>query len=470
MHRQLESARRIDQLLSAASAEERDDLGRRTSALACERGLWREVAGSKQALPFALSPWVLTEAERKRVSALGWQARLALTRLSRLADRVPDFHAVVPLAPREREWFERDRRMAREQRRPERVFCRLDALLERGEGSELRVRWLEPNVVGIAGMTYAPALEDAICEVLLPWLRQREPSLSLARADEGRRMLFDELCEHAAQLGVSDRLPIVALVDDLSQYTLGGELARVQAHFEALGMRTALIGPEQLEAASAGRLMAGDLAIDVVYRFLELSELIAMEEAGHDLSGMRRAFEQGRVVPSMGGDLEHKSVLELLSRRDFLSTFPRALRQALAGSVLWTRLLHERRTDDPDGQPCDLAPFCEQHRERLVLKPNRGFGGAGIVIGPMVDQAAWSDALSAALSQPDGFVVQEYTAVDREELTVFDGAGAQRATYHRSAAVFPGRGRVCLFGRYSRDPVVNITRGGGVIAFMLEPS
>jgi hypothetical protein len=92
------------------------------------------------------------------------------------------------------------------------------------------------------------------------------------------------------------------------------------------------------------------------------------------------------------------------------------------------------------------------------------------VIGPTVDQETWSRALNAALSQPDSFVVQEYAAVDLQELTVVNEDDVRGGLHHRSAAVFPGREGVCLFGRFSSGTVVNIQQGGGVVAFMLERS
>ncbi|MEZ4368484.1 MAG: hypothetical protein R2939_19725 [Kofleriaceae bacterium] len=62
-----------------------------------------------------------------------------------------------------------------------------------------------------------------------------------------------------------------------------------------------------------------------------------------------------------------------------------------------------------------------------MLKPNRSFGGTGIVIGPMVDLAEWDDALAAALApeaaETGGVVAQRYVDVRVKDFPVQDERG-----------------------------------------------
>jgi hypothetical protein len=77
--------------------------------------------------------------------------------------------------------------------------------------------------------------------------------------------------------------------------------------------------------------------------------------------------------------------------------------------VPWTRRVAPGRTTSPNGATIDLAPWAAEHRTELVLKPNDGLGGRGVVLGAEIDQATWERALEAALVEPT--VVQQRVAL-----------------------------------------------------------
>jgi len=71
----------------------------------------------------------------------------------------------------------------------------------------------------------------------------------------------------------------------------------------------------------------------------------------------------------------------------------------------------------PAGGP---RPFIVDQRERLVLKPNDAYGGAGIVLGWEVDGPRGSRRVRVALTEP--FVVQERVPIPSEPFpSVVDG-------------------------------------------------
>ena len=45
--------------------------------------------------------------------------------------------------------------------------------------------------------------------------------------------------------------------------------------------------------------------------------------------------------------------------------------------------------------------FVVRSREQLVIKPNRSYGGTGVMIGAAVDQAAWEAAIDRAVTDPE---------------------------------------------------------------------
>src|ERR1700752_1111384 len=109
--------------------------------------------------------------------------------------------------------------------------------------------------------------------------------------------------------------------------------------------------------------------------------------------------------------LYKKASLAVLTDERNAPLFTEREQKAIAAHIPWTRCMEERRTHR-DGQTIDLVPWVLQNREQLVLKPNDEYGGKGIVLGWLVDDAAWHRAVVATLREP--YVVQERIAVPGE--------------------------------------------------------
>lgn len=397
-------------------------LSRRLTGGALERGVWIEVDGAKRALPFALRPRLLDLRGRGYVHHVTWQLRMALRRLSRVLRDDPRAREILPLGADERRWIAQYARPggAPGSARGERIFCRLDALGRfDGPGWPETLRFVEPNVVGVGGMRYITAAESLVLETLGPLLEDLDDELAFDRNTDPRELLLEELLDHARALGVRSP-PVLAFVDDKTLYRHGGELGQIVPWAVGRGLDAIYADPRELRLARDGRVVAQGRAVDVVYRNLEIRDLAELEAKGEDLSGMRAAFAAGIVVPTAGGDLEHKSTFDVLTDDRFRDHFTDAMQQVIDRHVLWTRLLFERRTGGPDRGLVDLVPWARRHRARLVLKPNRASGGEGVILGETVDDAAWARALERALEAPGSHVVQERAPPEVELFPVID--------------------------------------------------
>lgn len=439
------------------------------------RGVWteRDRDGLRHPFDVLLSPRTVDLACLGYLHHVTWQLRQALRRASRILFEYDEAAALLPLSEAERDWLARYRRAPDAENGPrERVFCRLDALARlHAPDWRASLKFVEANVVGVGGLTYAPELASAMLRHVAAPLERLDDELALEPCADPRELLVDDLVEHARSLGVVRERPTVALVDDKTLYTLGGEFGRLAAHFaDHPAIRVVYADPRELELARDGVVICHGQAVDLVYRALELRELIELEEAGHDLSAMREAFRQGIVVPSVGGDLEHKSVFELLTSERFTAALEARQRAVCHAHVLWTRLLFERRTRTPQGREVDLVPWVEAHREALVLKPNRGFGGLGVVIGADTEPRLWRDALERALREPRHWVVQAVGAPDLEPAVRLDPRTGtpQVADVHHSVGFFPGRRGLGIFGRCAPGRVVNLCSGGGLAGCLIR--
>jgi GNAT superfamily N-acetyltransferase len=437
-------------------------LYRRTCHTGLARGVWWELEGAKAPVPMVIRPRILTREQRSYIRRVSWHVRCGLERAAWLAARDPRAAALLPLDAEEREWFERF-----PPRRPAPAFCRLDATVGLGADWRARLQFVEANVVGIGGMTYAPVLERLARAQVLPALARAGVAIPARRNADPRELLLAEILEHARRRGVTGR-PTIALLDDRSLYAFGGELGRQEARLRARGFDALYLDPHELEVSRSGDLSARGRRVDVCYRFITLADLVQLERRGQRLDGLRAAFARDMVLPGVGGDLEHKSVLELMTDSTFRGAFDPLQQSAFDAHVLWTRLVQERRTTAPDGAEIDLLPWAAANQRRLVLKPNRLDGGEGVLFGAGCEAARWVQALHAAATCPGTQVVQAASPPDLERFPRLRPSGdLQLDGLYTTTGLFPGRGGLGIFGRYAERRVVNICQGGGVLPMLV---
>ena len=167
--------------------------------------------------------------------------------------------------------------------------------------------------------------------------------------------------------------------------------------------------------------------------------------------------------------LHKKASLAVLSDERNAGLFSTREQQAITEHVPWTRVVEERATLY-DGARIDLLPWMARHRDRLVLKPNDDYGGAGIVLGWEVDDQAWDAAIHKAIAEP--FIVQERIPLPSESFPSWaDGALVYADRIVDTAPFVFGGGYAdgCLT-RVSTATLVNVTAGGGstVPTFVVE--
>jgi hypothetical protein len=209
--------------------------------------------------------------------------------------------------------------------------------------------------------------------------------------------------------------------------------------------------------------------IDIAYRDYEVRDLLARAAAGMDVAPMRTLLRENRMVSSIAAELDAKSCFEVFTDPELVRAhFTAEERQVFRRHVLWTRVLSERDTALPDGQVGDLPEFALRARESLVLKPNRGYGGHGVVIGVVAGDSEWSAALDRALAGPERFVVQQMTPLPVYEFPVAGPDGrVVREPYYTVLGFAPTSLGVAILGRASQKQVVNVALRGGLVSVLV---
>jgi uncharacterized circularly permuted ATP-grasp superfamily protein len=262
-------------------------------------------------------------------------------------------------------------------------------------------------------------------------------------------------------------IPRVAIVD-WPEVPTRSEFVLFQEYFRAVGIETVIADPRELELRG-GRLHGPGGPVDLVYKRVLLAELV--ERCGLDTPLLQAVVARSvcMVNPPRSKILHKKASLAVLTDDRNQHLFTLDEREAIAAHVPWTRVVEERRTRYGD-KTVDLVPFIHDARERLVLKPNDDYGGAGIVLGWQTDAAGWERAVADALASP--YIVQERVGIPSEPYPSLVDGRAVFADRMLDTAPFVCHGDYvegCLT-RLSTAALLNVTAGGGstVPTFVVE--
>jgi hypothetical protein len=262
--------------------------------------------------------------------------------------------------------------------------------------------------------------------------------------------------------------PRIAIVD-WSDVPSRVEFDIFKAYFESIGLETEIIDPRAMEYRG-GRLYGATGQVDLIYKRVLINELVEREGMDHAVVRAVRDRAVCMVNPFRCKLLHKKASLAVLSDERNARLFDAEATAAIAAHIPWTRLVEERTTEF-EGKRVDLVRFISDQRERLVLKPNDDYGGAGVVLGWTVDDATWAKELQKALAEP--YIVQDRVEIPSEPFPSLVDGQVQFVDRMYDTAPFVLHGDVvdgCL-NRLSTAALLNVTAGGGstVPSFVVEP-
>ena len=412
--------------------------------------------GATKTMPILLAPALLAKADRKYLHDLVLALYSAVQQTAAARRTDPEVRAILPLDTREEAWLE----LAPLATAP--LIGRFDMNIDPTKGAR-SAQVLEFNGCAIGGLHYGPAASATILA--------RVAQLGTAKLTMPGSMTdawLDRCRAHKAALGrTGDSLHVVWLEDRAWETgitegpTLVDQLVRA-------GHRAAVCDPRDLEMVGDEICHRG-VPIDIAYRAIELRDLLAIEDESGvaSLEVMREAVRRNLVLSPLTGDLDHKSLLEIWSSKKFAHLFSRTQRTLLARHVLWTRLVTDRRTDDPNGRDVELGKFVRTNKAKLVLKPLRACGGEGILIGKDTPHRVWERAVKRSLSGKELAVAQQYIKGATLESPVVRGTRIVHEKHFTNFGLFASETTLGVLGRAAPFPVVNVSRGGGVLAVLL---
>jgi hypothetical protein len=384
----------------------------------------------------------------------------ALKRLPDLYLQDAKVRRILQIEPDEEEWLRQCWSPSHREHNP--VFGRLDGVVDFGSPQwQDSLQFVEPNLSGIGGLQFTPTAESIVADLIVPVLRSLDEELEVEVCPDIRELLMQEAIDHLKAIGRPART--ICFIEPKYASTGPDEQAVLARHFEdRYGMRTLHADPAELQGAGGETYYEGEL-IDVAYRDYPIADLIELERRGVDVKPMRTLLRQNRIISSIAGDLDEKSCWEVLTDPHLTHKYFNAdERQAFGRHILWTRVLAERKTLLPDGTRGDLIPYVRRHQAGLVLKPNRDYGGHGIVMGPALTRSSWESAVERILAGEDIHVVQQLTNIPVYEFPVLENGKIENQRFYTVLGFAPSRYGLAVLGRASQKQVVNVAQRGGM--------
>jgi uncharacterized circularly permuted ATP-grasp superfamily protein len=311
--------------------------------------------------------------------------------------------------------------------------------------------FVELNADSPAGIADQMLLEQTLFR--LPAVR---PHLAVGRAvpanaAEGLVAALRESFRHRGGSGA----PRVAIVDWRHVET-AAEQRVLRQLLEERGMPAVLADPDDLRFAG-GRLLVEGAPVDVVYRRVMTAELLARADDDHPLLQAYRAGAVCMVNPLRSLLANKKAVFSVLSDPAFADLFDADQRATIRQHVPWTRALGD----------IEIAGILRR-KDELVLKPNDGYGGNGVVLGWTVSRADWRAAVERAAGE--GALVQQRLHPRRLRFPTFSvpagGVRWQELTLDCDPFLFQGRVEGAMV-RLSASPLSNVSAGGGVTGLLV---
>ena len=391
----------------------------------------------------------------------------ALARLPDLYFEDPDVRELLELPEEEEAWLRAYWKP--HVRENNLMFGRHDAVIDfRQAAWKSSFQFIEPNLSGIGGLHMIPTAEQILGELVLPILHANDPDLKLEIPIDIRDLLMQELVDHLEAIGrASDAICFIEPKYEGSGPDEQGELTR---HFHRrFGLSVFHADPSELELRGDQVCYQGR-PIDLAYRDYSVGDLLEIAEEGVDVAPMRALFAQNRIVSSIAAELDQKSMFEVLGD-PYLSArhFSGADRNLFQRHIPWTRLLTEREASLPGGAVGDLLEYVSRMREHLVIKPNRDYGGTGVVIGANATDGEWDAAIQHALTdENDDWVAQAAVNLPVLEFPVIDAGGVVQAEpFYTVMGFAPSRYGLATLGRASQKRVVNVAQRGGMFSLLV---
>ncbi len=319
--------------------------------------------------------------------------------------------------------------------------------------------FVELNGESPAGIAYADSATDIFLE--LPVMKKFLERYEIERFEGSPKLLEVLLHAYEEFLGSKpDSPPVIAIVD-LKGLPTQKEFELFRDYFEQNGCNALICSPDELEFDGKYLYFHG-AKIDIVYKRLLVNEYLPIMDEYPALLDAYRAGAICMVNNFQCKIIHKKAIFAVLTNERFAHLFSNEELAAIGEHVPWTRRFRAESTEYK-GEKIDLVEFTRANKSKLVLKPNDDYGGHGIYIGWVADDAEWDEAIETALANGD-YLVQERVETSKEMFPMLFGDEVAMIEQLVDLDPLLYFGKVgSAFTRLSTTELANVSSGGGMV-------
>ena len=317
------------------------------------------------------------------------------------------------------------------------------------------LRFTEYNAEVPAAGAYGDAFTDLFYG--LPVMREFMHRYEVISLPTRQHVMHALMSAYEQWLGRREKPNLIIL--DWREVPTYSEFRLFLDYFHSQGLDCIIADPRDMEYRN-GKLYAGNFRVDLIYKRVLITELVEEGGMNHPVIQAVRDNAVCMVNPFRCKILYKKTSLAVLSDEQNRHLFDKKELLSIDQTIPWTRTVEERRTVY-DNKPVDLIPFIVKYKDQFVLKPSDEYGGKGIVLGWLVDQAEWERSVAVAMETV--FIVQERVEIPWEPYPSLVDGRVQVSNRMLDTAPFAFYGEYmdgCLT-RLGTDPLLNVTAGGG---------
>lgn len=364
--------------------------------------------------------------------------------LLELGDKVEEFARIDPVYPNRQ------------------IVSRLDAFFL-PESKD--IKFLEFNCDSPSGMGWHDAMVDMFSN--LSTIKELKDKYSLYAdkfLDTHSKMLFTKYQQFCEKKGIKpEDNPLFAIVCGNDSVILK-DVEIIINTLNSKGFNAIYSDPREFDY-DGKQLYHNGKAVHLVYR--DAIQEFLDEPYYPDTRKILQAYRDQNICfinpfSSRVGGL--KSVLAIMGDPRFSYLFDEKELESIKKYIPWTRLVRDQESDYK-GTTVNLKYFISENRENLVLKPNSGYGGAGVVIGKSCEKREWEDTLKTALTKGHNYVVQELVSIPVDDFPILENnelKGFETKNVNINFWAYDG-----VFGgaflRASGGDIINVHRGGGLV-------
>lgn len=167
------------------------------------------------------------------------------------------------------------------------------------------------------------------------------------------------------------------------------------------------------------------------------------------------------INPFSSGLCAQKLSFAVIQDERFKAFFNEEELDTIERYIPWTRILGKYKTLYYNKQ-IDIVNFVKLNRQKFVLKPNKGYGGKGIIIGSEIEQKDWESKINTIIETGLSYTVQEYINIPSETFPLYSNGNYQGLSPLYFNLNFWGIDGKFAGGyvRASDKKIINVTQGG----------